>query len=104
MACKHDIAPGSHQRFRIGPRRERRGRDLEIERPETPVADDGLTCYRAILPDLTRILASDGFVILEFGQGQGPSVRHIAEASGLSLVEFRNDLNGIERAVILNKI
>jgi release factor glutamine methyltransferase len=66
--------------------------------------NDGLACYRSILPGIPALLASDGFAILEFGQGQGASVQPLAEAAGLSVVEFRNDLSGIERSIILNKI
>jgi release factor glutamine methyltransferase len=65
---------------------------------------DGLACYRALLPQIPPLLTPEGVAILEFGQGQGAAVRDIALSCGLSLVEFRNDLNGIERAIILNKI
>ncbi len=66
--------------------------------------DDGLGCYRLILPQLPAILADNGIVVLEFGQGQGPSVLRLAQTAGLALAEFHNDLNGLERAVTLNKI
>jgi release factor glutamine methyltransferase len=65
---------------------------------------DGLACYRRILAEIPALLAPDGFAVLEFGHGQGASVLRLAEAARLALVEFRNDLNGIERCVILNKI
>jgi release factor glutamine methyltransferase len=65
---------------------------------------DGLACYRALLPQIPPLLTPGGVAILEFGQGQGAAVLGIARACGLTLVEFRNDLNGIERAIILNKI
>jgi release factor glutamine methyltransferase len=65
---------------------------------------DGLACYRTLLPQIPALLAHGGVAVLEFGQSQGPAVLGIARACGLALVEFRNDLNGIERAVILNKI
>jgi release factor glutamine methyltransferase len=65
---------------------------------------DGLGCYRALLPQVQAFLAPGGVAVLEFGQGQGAAVLGIAHACGLALVEFRNDLNEIERAVILNKI
>jgi release factor glutamine methyltransferase len=65
---------------------------------------DGLVCYRVLLPQIPPLLAPGGMTVLEFGQGQGAAVQHIALSCGLSLVEFRNDLNGIERTIILNKI
>jgi release factor glutamine methyltransferase len=65
---------------------------------------DGLACYRALLPQIPPLLAPCGVAVLEFGQGQGAAVLGIARACGLALVEFRNDLNEIERAIILNKI
>ncbi len=65
---------------------------------------DGFACYRALLPKVPTLLAPGGIVVQEFGYGQGAAVLAIARACGLSLVKFRNDLNGIERAIILNKI
>ncbi len=65
---------------------------------------DGLLCYRVLLPQIPPLLAPGGVAVLEFGQGQGVAVLAVALSCGLALVEFRNDLNGVERAVILNKI
>jgi release factor glutamine methyltransferase len=65
---------------------------------------DGLACYRALLRQIPPLLAPGGAVILEFGQGQGTAVLDIARGCGFALFEFCNDLSGIERAVILNKI
>ena len=65
---------------------------------------DGLACYRAILPALPALLAEGGRAILEFGAGQGPEVRRIAEAEGLAFKSFRNDFNGLDRAITLSKI
>jgi hypothetical protein len=42
VAGKHGIAPGTHNRFRIGARRERCGCHFEIERPEASVTDDAI--------------------------------------------------------------
>jgi release factor glutamine methyltransferase len=64
---------------------------------------DGLACYRAICAGIQGLLALQGFAVLEFGQGQGGDIQRIAEAAGLFFAGFRNDLNGIERAIILNK-
>ncbi len=64
---------------------------------------DGLDCYRALLPALGKVLAEDGFAVLEFGDGQGPAIARLAEASGLVILEFHNDLSGLQRAVSLSK-
>jgi release factor glutamine methyltransferase len=84
------------------------GLDTEVRDHDPHLAldggEDGLVCYRALLPQIPPLFAHDGVAVLEFGQGQGAALQEIALSCGLSLVEFRNDLNGIERAVILNKI
>jgi release factor glutamine methyltransferase len=64
---------------------------------------DGLAWYRAICVGIQGLLAPQGFAVLEFGQGQGGDIQRIAEAAGLVFAGFRNDLNGIERVIILNK-
>lgn len=62
---------------------------------------DGLDAYRALLPDVKRLLAPRGVAVLEFGQGQAADVTALAEANGLRLVETCKDLAGIERCVVL---
>jgi release factor glutamine methyltransferase len=61
---------------------------------------DGLDCYRALLPDIARLLAPGGLAVLEVGQGQSDAVAAIGEAAGLKPRGFRNDLSGIVRCVI----
>ncbi len=65
---------------------------------------DGLACYRSILPALPALLAEGGRAILEFGAGQGPEIRLLAEAAGLRFIAFRKDFNDLDRVVILSKI
>jgi release factor glutamine methyltransferase len=62
---------------------------------------DGLAAYRAILADLSRVLAPDGRAVLEVGQGQSGAVAGLAEAAGLLVAEVRPDLGGVPRAVVL---
>lgn len=64
---------------------------------------DGLVCYRELLPALGPALADGGFAVLEFGDGQGPVVASLAHAAGLAVLEFHNDLSGLQRAVTLAK-
>jgi release factor glutamine methyltransferase len=66
--------------------------------------DDGLACYRLLLPQIAARLADSGFAVLEFGRGQGPDIAQLALAADLVPMGFCNDLNQIERAIILNKI
>lgn len=61
---------------------------------------DGLECYRVIAPQLRRLLAPGGVACLENGAGQAPAVRKILAAAGFT-VESRNDLNGVERCLIV---
>ena len=61
---------------------------------------DGLSAYRAILPDLPRLLAPGGIAVLEIGINQMLEVRALGEQVGLEWVEARSDLADIPRAVI----
>lgn len=65
--------------------------------------EDGFDCYRAIIPDLPRLMSDDGFVFLEVGQGQSPKVVAMADEAGLLVRGVRRDLGGIERCVIAGK-
>lgn len=62
---------------------------------------DGLDAYRAILADLPRILLPDGVAVLELGAGQAADVSQVAAARRLALVELRQDLGGVARAMVL---
>lgn len=62
---------------------------------------DGLDAYRAIIADLPRVLASSGLAVLELGAGQAGDVAALARDSGLAVVQLRQDLGGIPRAICL---
>jgi release factor glutamine methyltransferase len=62
---------------------------------------DGLCAYQALASDCARLLARDGVVCLEIGQGQAAAVAAIMRRHGLRLVASRPDLAGIERCLIL---
>ena len=64
---------------------------------------DGLDAYRALAPDCLRLLATDGALALEIGQGQGDAVTAILAAHGLQVVERRADLSGIERCLVARR-
>ena len=61
---------------------------------------EGLDAYRAIIPQLGKLLLPDGVAILEIGASQEASVAAIARESGFS-VTMKRDLAGRPRALIL---
>ena len=63
----------------------------------------GLDAYRAITPELPRLLAPAGVVVLEVGQGQAATVGDLVRAVGLGPLWYRDDLGGITRAVAARK-
>jgi len=63
---------------------------------------DGLEAYRAIVPDLPRLVAPGGVAVLELGRGQEAAVTALARAANLIVNESaRRDLLGIPRALVL---
>ena len=60
---------------------------------------DGLDAYRALAPDLARLLR--GIAVIELGAGQAPAVSAIMRAAGLDVRATRSDLAGIDRCLIL---
>ena len=60
---------------------------------------DGLDAYRALAPDIARLLAPQGRFFVEIGRRQGDEVVAILAGAGLAVVERRRDLGGIERAL-----
>jgi len=62
---------------------------------------DGLDAYRALAPELRRLLAPDGIAVLEIGAGQAAAVLVIMEGQGLALRALRPDLSGIDRCLIV---
>ncbi len=65
---------------------------------------DGCDAYRALLPDVVRLLADNGHAFIEIGDGQTAHVTDIAAATGLTVVETVADLGGITRCLVLQKI
>lgn len=62
---------------------------------------DGLDAYRALAPQLARLLAPGGIVCLEIGAGQAAAVSALMAAQRFT-IESRTDLNGIVRCLILS--
>jgi release factor glutamine methyltransferase len=61
---------------------------------------DGLDAYRALAPQLARLLAPGGIICLEIGRGQEEKVRALMAAEGFT-IESRSDLEGIARCLVL---
>ncbi len=62
---------------------------------------DGLDAYRHLAAELPRLLTPSGIAVLELGAGQRPAVQALAAAAGLVPLGCRQDLAGIERALVL---
>ncbi|MHA1112915.1 MAG: peptide chain release factor N(5)-glutamine methyltransferase [Alphaproteobacteria bacterium] len=60
---------------------------------------DGLDCYRAVAPDLARLIAPGGFAVVELAAGRGDAVAGIFAAAGIAERGRRRDLGGRERAL-----
>jgi release factor glutamine methyltransferase len=60
---------------------------------------DGLDAYRALAPEIARLLAPAGRFYLEVGAGQADAVKTLATAAGLVDLATHRDLAGIERVV-----
>jgi release factor glutamine methyltransferase len=65
---------------------------------------DGLAAYRCIAGDAQRLLARDGLLIVELGQGQADEVTALFAQAGLKIAIIRNDLAGIPRALVAHSV
>lgn len=61
---------------------------------------DGLDNYRALAPQLPRLLAQEGVACLEIGAGQEKAVSSLLAREGFA-IESRRDLGGIVRCLVL---
>jgi len=82
--------------------------DADVREHEPRMAldggDDGLDAYRMIIRNLGTLLAVDGLAGFEVGVGQAQDVAALLRASGLEVLEKRNDLGGVARAVLARKV
>ncbi|MCD6034588.1 MAG: Methylase of polypeptide chain release factor [Rickettsiales bacterium] len=65
--------------------------------------EDGLACYRNLIPLAAGWLKKGGLLALEIGQGQEIDVEAIGEAAGLKLPRLYPDLAGIIRCVLMER-
>jgi release factor glutamine methyltransferase len=64
---------------------------------------DGLSAYRALLPQAAQRLKNGGLLALEIGAGQGPAVRVLATDARLTDLGSAPDLAGIERCLLFSR-
>lgn len=77
--------------------------DVQEHEPHMALAggEDGLACYRSLLPYVSDLLATDGAAFIEAGIGQANSIAEIASERQFQLFEIKQDLSEIDRCVIL---
>jgi release factor glutamine methyltransferase len=63
--------------------------------------EDGLIFYGEILSRAKEYLGSNGFMVMELGDGQTRKVIEIAENSGFGSFSVSKDYSGVERFLIL---
>ncbi len=73
-------------------------RDWEPAMALTP-GPDGLSVYRALIPQLCRVLADPGRALFEVGAGQAQAVAEMLRRAGFVDVAIRQDLDGRGRVV-----
>jgi release factor glutamine methyltransferase len=79
------------------------GLDPEVRQYEPLAAldggPDGLGAYRALAPEILRVLKPGGHFIVEIGHDQGEAVTALFDAAGAEGLELRQDLGGRDRVV-----
>jgi release factor glutamine methyltransferase len=79
-------------------------RDFEPESAVFGHGDDGLDEARAILAQASSRLVPEGWLLMEFGYGQGDAVRRAAEGiDGITVEALLRDLQGHERTLVARR-
>ncbi|MBT3370544.1 MAG: peptide chain release factor N(5)-glutamine methyltransferase [Rhodospirillaceae bacterium] len=63
---------------------------------------DGLAAYRALVPDLRRLLRPGGRAVLEYGQGQTSDLEQIIKMADMAVQSCHADLAGVERCLVVS--
>ena len=66
--------------------------------------EDGLFFYRRIIAEASAWLCDGGFLVFEIGSTQGEAVQSLMQEAGFIHTEVRQDLNGLDRTVLGQKI
>jgi len=61
---------------------------------------EGLDAYRALAPEVLRVLKPGGLFALEIGHDQGRAVEALMQAAGAGLCRVVGDLGSRDRAVV----
>jgi release factor glutamine methyltransferase len=64
---------------------------------------DGLDAYRALGPEIGRLLAARGVAVVEVGAGHANDATGIMAQAGLALRTTRHDLSGVDRCLVLGR-
>lgn len=64
---------------------------------------DGLDAYRALAPEILRVLKPGGVFALEIGHDQGRAVQDLMDRAGAEALKVLGDLGGRDRAVFGSK-
>jgi release factor glutamine methyltransferase len=80
----------------------------EVREFEPPAAlfagEDGMRIVKRLVKGAGTALAPEGILIFEFGAGQEPAVGSaLSQASGLTLLELKRDLQDIPRAAVVQR-
>jgi len=77
----------------------------EFEPPAALFAgEDGMRIVKRLVKGAGTALAPEGILIFEFGAGQEPAVGSaLSQASGLTLLELKRDLQDIPRAAVVQR-
>ena len=76
--------------------------EVRLEEPRLALAGgaDGLDFYRRLAQEAPPLLRDGGFLAVEVGIGEAADVASLFQAAGLSGIEVRKDLGGIDRVVM----
>ena len=65
---------------------------------------DGLDAYREILTHMANVLAANGLLAFEIGEGQADAITALASGAGLNLRAARQDLSNILRVLVFDRL
>ncbi len=76
--------------------------DVKDYEPHTALSggEDGLTFYRRIVEESSKVLDEDGILAFEIGHDQGQEVKELMTNNGYNDVRVIKDLAGLDRVVI----
>lgn len=79
--------------------------EVSLFEPRTALngGPDGMAAYRALAPDMGRLLADGGIAVVEIGAGQADAVTGIMAGAGLVHEAAVGDLAGRERALVFRR-